>query len=238
MKDPQQLKKIFNEASQSVLQAHQSSPQQNGLIAEPRELVDVINQYFNIQDKLEEQPHGQLLNREEISQLGEQTINCLADLADWAILLELKQEALILEEIILNITHWIIRNRGEIRSIEAIVNLLADKANRTNDKSLLTSIFHVIADVIEHTAAEIKKDSDKADLHRPWRMLNFNYAIVATRIASREMMVKAFDSLGRNLPEECPGFFEEGLKQSVKPVYGPEVKEIMTEYFKKWTTLH
>lgn len=190
MKDPQQLKKIFSEASAAVLQAYQASENKSSLIAAPQELVDIANQYFSIQDKLAEQPNGLLLNREEISQLGEQTINCLADLADWAILLELKQEALILEEITLNVTHWIIRNRGEIRSIEAIVNLLADKANRTIDTSLLNSIFHVIADVIDHTATDIKQDTDKSDPNRPWRMLNFNYAIVATRIMSREMMVK------------------------------------------------
>lgn len=238
MKDPEQLKKIFEEASQAVVYAHEAVEKKNSLIAPPSELIEVIKQYFQIQRKLAEEPHGALLNRDEISELGEQTINCLADLASWAEELGLHHESLMLEEITLNVTHWVIRNRGEVRSIDAIVNLLADKANRTSDKGLLTSIYHVIADVIDHTAAEIKNDADKSDLNRPWRMLNFNYAIVATRVMNRDMMVKAFDALGRHLPEDCPGFFEEGLKQSDKPDYGPEIREIMTEYFKKWTTLH
>jgi hypothetical protein len=69
-------------------------------------------------------------------------------------------------------------------------------------------------------------------------MLNFNFAIVATRTMNEELMRKAFDTLGRNLPEDCPQFFAEGLIQSEKTVYGPEIKTMMAEYFKKWATLH
>ena len=63
-------------------------------------------------------------------------------------------------------------------------------------------------------------------------------AIDATRTQNRGLMKKAFDTLGRNLPEDCPQFFANGLKQSERPEYGPEIREMMTEYFKKWAVRH
>lgn len=160
------------------------------------------------------------------------------ELGNWAARLALPQEKAMLEEIALSAAHWVIRHQGEIRSLEVIVNMLAAKANRSSDKAALTSLFHVMNDVIEHTSPELKSDVEKSDPARPWRMLNFNFAIVATRTMNKELMIRAFDTLGRNLPEDCPQFFEEGLKQSEKSEYGPEIKTMMTEYFKKWATLH
>jgi hypothetical protein len=239
MTNPDELKQIFTEASSAVLQAYRQGDKLVVLEATPDQLIDAINQFFIIQEKLGDKPNPNIsLNRDNISLIGEQTINCLADLAYWAEQLSLPDEAALLEEIALSVTHWVIRQRGEIRSLEAIVNLLADKVNQTSDKKMLTALFHVIKDVIQHTAEDLKSDPEKSDPNRPWRMLNFNYAIVATRTMNRDLMVLAFDSLGQNLPEDCPGFFEEGLRQSEKPVYGPEIKTIMAEYFKKWTVLH
>ncbi len=47
-----------------------------------------------------------------------------------------------------------------------------------------------------------------------------------------------YEKVGSKQPEDCLGFFEEGLKQSEKAVYGPEIKAMMAKYFKKWATLH
>ncbi len=239
MINPAELKKIYTKASAAVLQAFNQRDTQAGTVTTPKQLTETINQFFIIYEKLGNNSNqSKLFNAENISSIGEQTIDCLTDLADWAERLDLHQESLMLGEIALAVAHWVIRKQGEIRNLEVIVNILASKANRTSDKALLTSLFHVINDVIEHATADAKSDQDKTDPKRPWRMLNFNFAIVATRTMEKSLMVRAFDTLGRNLPEECPSFFEEGLKQSEKPVYDPEIKIIMTEYFKKWATLH
>ena len=96
----------------------------------------------------------------------------------------------------------------------------------------------MIGDIIEHAAANIKADLEKQDATRPWRILNFNYAIVATRTQDPALMSTAFDTLGRNLPEDCPTFFEQGMQQAQKDSYTPEVREIMQEHFNRWTTRH
>lgn len=239
MTTPDDLKKIYSDASDAVRQAFSSSGIQSGGDATPAQLIEAINQFFIIYEKLGSKlSENSLINKDDISQIGEEAINCLDELGNWAARLALPQEKAMLEEIALSAAHWVIRHQGEIRSLEVIVNMLAAKANRSSDKAALTSLFHVMNDVIEHTSPELKSDVEKSDPARPWRMLNFNFAIVATRTMNKELMIRAFDTLGRNLPEDCPQFFEEGLKQSEKSEYGPEIKTMMTEYFKKWATLH
>ena len=231
------LKKIFTEASDVILQAFESNDTQAGTEASPAQLIEVINQFFNIYEKLGHS-HSNLINKDSVSQIGEKTINYLIELSAWAKRLNLDQESAMLDEIALEVAHWVIRHQGEILSLDAVVNILAAKANSTADKEILSSLFHVISDVMEHAPAAVKNDADKSDPNRPWRMLNFNFAIVATRTMNKDLMVRAFNTLGRNMPTDCPGFFEEGLKQSEKQIYGPEIKIIMAEYFKKWATLH
>jgi hypothetical protein len=239
MPTPDDLKKIFTEASAAVQQAFEQSGNQSGADATPAQLIEAINQFFIIYERLgNKYNENNLFKKDNISQIGEEAINCLIELGNWAERFNLLQEKAMLEEIAFAAAHWVIRHHGEIRSLEVVVNILATKANRTTDKEVLSSLFHVMNDVIEHTSPELKSDPDKTDPARPWRMLNFNFAIVATRTMDKDLMIKAFDTLGRNLPEDCPQFFEEGLKQSEKAVYGPEIKTMMAEYFKKWAILH
>lgn len=236
---PDDLKNLFTQASGTVLQAFASSNFQSGVDASPAQLIEAINQFIIIYEKLgSKYVENGVIKKDNISQIGEDAINCLNELGSWAERLDLKKEKAVLEEIALAAARWVIRHQGEIRSLEVIVNMLAAKANHTGDKTELTALFQVMNEVIEHTSPELSSDPDKSDPNRPWRMLNFNFAIVATRTMNKELMIKAFDTLGRNLPQDCPQFFEEGLIQSEKAEYGSEIKPIMTEYFKKWATLH
>ncbi len=236
---PSDLKAAFNRTSAVIdftCSNNGIATSDSGALAR---LIEAVDQFFVIHEKLGDGPEqNQSFSKDSISQIGKQTISCLDELCEWATRLNLPKEKAILEEITLAIAHWVIKQRGEIRELEFIVNLLAAKANSTSDQSILTSLFHVINDVVEHASPELKSDPDKSNPSRPWRMLNFNCAIVATRSMNPELMRKAFDTLGRNLPEDCPQFFEEGLRQSEKNIYGPEIKTMMAEYLKKWATLH
>jgi hypothetical protein len=73
---------------------------------------------------------------------------------------------------------------------------------------------------------------------QPWRILNFNCAIIATRTQQPELMNTAFDLLEQNLPLECAAFYEEGVRQAEKQVYAQHVRDIMRGRFAKWTTRH
>lgn len=236
---PSDLKQQFIQTSEIVLQAFDSRKIQAGGETAPAQLVEAINQFIIIYEKFGvTYVENSVIKKDNISQIGEDAINCLHELGAWAERLNLPKEKAILDDIALTSARWVIRHQGEIRSLDVVVNMLASKANKTSDKTVLTALFQVMNDVIESASPELKSDLDKSDINRPWRMLNFNFSIVATRTLNKDLMTKAFDTLGRNFPEDCSQFFEEGLIQSEKAEYGPEIKSIMTEYFKKWSTLH
>ena len=172
------------------------------------------------------------------SDLGEQALTFASELASFADHLELPEVRADLEKVSVGIALWVSRQDGEISELESVVNGFASSANITASEETLRALFHAMKAVIEHAAPSIRADSDQTNPHRPWRMLNFNFAIVATRTQDEQLMHEAFDTLGRNLPQDAPGFFEEGLRQSGKSVYGPGVGKLMQEYFARWAVRH
>lgn len=233
------LKDFFTRTAAALARVWEASELDGGGQVSPPQLIDAIAQILSVLEQLDEQygETGAVLS-DDPSQLGDYAIGFLSDLGVWADRLGHRELRVDLDKIALGIAHWVVRHDGEIRTLEPIVNALAASANHTQDPDTLEILNRMMRDIIEHTAASIKSDLEKSDPARPWRILNFNYAIVATRTQKRELMEKAFDTLTRNLPEDAPAFFEEGLKQAEKEVYGPEVKALMQEYFGKWTTRH
>lgn len=233
------LKDFFTRTAAALARAWEASELDSGGQVSPPQLIDAIAQILDVLEQLDEQygETGAVLS-DDPSQLGDYAIGFLSDLGVWADRLGHRELRIDLDKIALGIAHWVVRHDGEIRTLEPIVNALAASANHTQDPATLEILNRMMRDIIEHTSASIKSDLEKSDPARPWRILNFNYAIVATRTQKRELMEQAFDTLTRNLPEDAPRFFEEGLKQAEKDVYGPEVKALMQEYFSKWTTRH
>ena len=68
----------------------------------------------------------------------------------------------------------------------------------------------------------------------PWRILNLNYGIVATRSHNPELIEQAYDSLAKNLPQDARQFFKEGLQQMEVIAYPDEVREVVERYNKMW----
>lgn len=236
---PAEIRTSFEEANRIVQQTFQESDIQAGSQVTPDQLGEAISQFLFVFDKLDHE-HGETgpILFDDVNQLGDHAIGFLMDLAYWADRLRLPKSKMDIEKTALGVAHWIIRHEGELRTLEPLVNSLAASANLTQDPATLKALVQVIGDIIEHAAPGIKADLEKHDATRPWRILNFNYAIVATRTQDTALMSKAFDTLGRNLPEDCPAFFEQGLQQAQKESYTPAVREMMQEHFNRWATRH
>ena len=80
----------------------------------------------------------------------------------------------------------------------------------------------------------IARDLETVNPGRPWRLLNLNRAIVATRTHQPEVMEEAFSALAAQLPDDAPGFFTQGMEQMELLNYPPQVREVMDRYYKKW----
>lgn len=233
------LQELFSKASEPIAQAFAENTVSGGGNVTPTQLIEAVEQFLLVFDKLDrEQGEYSEILIDDASQLAEHATGCLMDLSVWAERFKLMREKQAMESIALGIAHWTIRHHGEVRILEPLVNALAVRANSTGSETDLRSTFLVIRDIIEHVSNGIRSDLDKSDPTRPWRIVNFNFAIVATRSQDPELMREAFETLSRNLPEDCPQFFAEGMQQVNRNDFKPAVKAVMEEFFARWTTRH
>lgn len=238
MSELQDIQQLFTSAANAI-EARYLQRKHKGDEVTPMQLAEAMRHLLQAFEKIDQDlgEHG-VLPYDDPSDLGEHGLLIATDLATWADRLELPQIKFDIEKVAVGVALWVARHAGEIRELETVVNGFAASANAANTDEALRALFHASQTVLENAAPTIKADLDQANPGRPWRVLNFNFAIVATRTQDAQLMHEAFDTLSRNLPQDAPAFFEEGLKQSDKPVYGPVVKNLMQEYFARWTVRH
>jgi hypothetical protein len=201
----------------------------------PPQLVEALEQLFAIMAKLdqEEGETGPIL-RDDVTQLGDYGLTLIADLTTWANQLGMPQARQDVEKTALGVADWVMRHEGTIRTLEPVVNALAHTANHTKDAEGLEKLAGFMGRVVQATADVIKQDLEKTNPGRPWRMLQLNRGIVATRTHKPMLMEKAFDDLLKYLPEDAPAFFSEGMQQMEALDYPPQVREVMGRYYGAW----
>lgn len=233
MNELQEIQQLLSSAADAIEKRYARGSRQSGEVS-PMQSADALHKLFQVFEEVDEKKAGLSYN----DGLGENALLLTAELVDWAEHLELPETKSDLESVAVGIALWVARHDGEIRELEDVVNGFAASANTTASDEALRALFHAMKAVLEHVAPSIQADLDQDNPGRPWRVLNFNFAIVATRTQDEKLMRYAFDALSRNLPHDAPTFFEEGLKQSGKSVYGTVVKSLMQEYFARWAVRH
>lgn len=136
---------------------------------------------------------------------------------------------------------WIAHHGGKIEQLDLVVNSLAGYANDLRDTVHLAELSRVFSSIIEAVADDVKQDLEQTNPMRPWRILNLNYGIVATRSHDTQLIEQAYASLVTNLPQEARQFFREGMQQMDIVGYPEEVREVVKKYDSMWgsdSTLH
>jgi hypothetical protein len=105
----------------------------------------------------------------------------------------------------------------------------------------LADLCRVFRDIIAAVSDDVRQDLEQTNPMRPWRILNLNYGIVATRSHNPELIEEAYASLIKNLPQDARQFFREGMQQMDIVGYPQEVREVVEKYDRMWgsdSTLH
>ena len=136
---------------------------------------------------------------------------------------------------------WVARSGGQINRLELVVNSFAAWANELQDTVQIAELARVVREIIDAASDKIRRDLDQSNPMRPWRIINLNYGIVATRSHDPELMDEAFAVLVENLPQDARAFFREGMQQMDIVGYPDEVREVVERYDRMWgsgNTLH
>ncbi|MEE9493761.1 MAG: hypothetical protein V3W04_10340 [Gammaproteobacteria bacterium] len=228
-------------------------PKQPFLRLKVNELLDTINQRLkNIDISRQQAADLELLeeafnklydtmatsdssaHNHDLSALGEYALNLCAKGQEIARQLQLSTVIAEFEKLATTLALWIVRNGGELLSIEMVVDGYAKFANETHSEEELTELFSISTELMQTMAAPFKLDLDKSNPGRPWRILNLNRAIVATRTLQPAIMEDAFKLFTDNMPEEAAQFFSEGMQQMERANYPVQVRQVMESWFRRY----
>ena len=174
-----------------------------------------------------------LLEEKDITRIGRYTLDILEGMVSFVQDKTGEQNRDLLR-LSVPVSLWVARHGGKLSRIDMVVNSLAGYANEVQVPHSLETLTTVIREVIDACDDDIRRDMEQTNMMRPWRILNLNYGIVATRSHNPTLIEQAYDSLVKNLPQDARGFFEEGVQQMEIIGYPDEVREVVERYNKMW----
>lgn len=193
------------------------------------EIIVALRQVFDLADAVNEK--DQVLSPDEITDIGDKGLMLIDKMVYELSSKKLDSEKQDVEQVALVIAQWVIAHNGALINIQSVVDGLAYLANEMNDKVAHSQLATFMGQVAQACTDVIKHDLDNSNSLRPWRILNINRGIVATRSHDLDVMTTAFSELIKAIPMDAPGFFKEGLTEMVRLNYPEPVRELMREYY-------
>lgn len=243
------LADVVTEVTAALDQAYDDNPIEHSELDKPQVIGENLKQFAQMVQHVDAQYHGTNDGKsrealpdklQDLSQLGDYGLAQLAALSEWAGLLELEELQVTLDELSIPIALWTARNIGSLQELRNVVDALSRIANQTQDPDFLAELSGIMDEIANAAAPQVKADEDKSHAGRPWRMLNLNHGIVATRTHDPAIMESVFEQILLRLPEDAPTFFREGMEQVEAIDYPGHVREVMEKYYQMTNnpTLH
>ncbi len=196
-------------------------------------MIEALRQNLQIMQRLSSDVDRQKslnISEDEVSKIGDYALNLLDEISVSCASRGLQTQMLELHRLSLPVVNWLRNHGGKVKKLDIIVNAIASYANTLQDTKQLEILSNLIGRVIEITQPSIKQDLEAGNPMRPWRILNLNWGIVATRTHNTEIMQSVFDQLIKNIPADTQQFFNEGMQQMDAVGYPESVREIMKKY--------
>jgi hypothetical protein len=227
------------EAAADDTQSDAATTQQ--LVEGMRQAVDVMQRADADERSLQQSDNAKpALEQADVTQIGDYTLSLLEGLVSETSTDDGAHNRELLR-LTVPVSLWVARRGGSLNSIDMVVNSLASYANELSDTAQLATLAKVIREVIDAVSDEIRQDMEQTNMMRPWRILNLNYGIVATRSHDPELIDVAYAELVKNLPQDARQFFHEGMQQMDIVGYPEQVREVVARYDEMWgadSTLH
>lgn len=198
----------------------------------PLPLASALSDFFQIASGLEHT--GQRPEEATLSELADYGLDLLDRLSFQLRELDIHDQDDTLACVFVSMAVWFARRDATLRNLNGTADGFANLINGTSDPEKLATMSRFIDEVQEAAAEEIRKDEDRSNPWRPWRVLTLNSGIAATRALDTTLMRTTFEKMGRRLPHDMPGFFADGKRQMDAQDVPQEVRDVMTEYAQKW----
>ena len=220
------------EVMQAVLTENEIKQKLNEDGLGPVALASALSDFYQI-SSIMESGNG-VMDSDQVSEFAEYGLDLLDRLAWQLRLMEIMDQRDRMAHIYASLAVWLVRREAVLDNLEGIADGFAWIINGLNDKSDLAEMCQ-LTDEVAKAASETKQmDEDRSNPWRPWRVLNLNAGIAATRSRDPQLMERVFNNLGRRLPYDMPGFLADGKRQMMTQDVPEAVQEVMNRYADKW----
>ncbi len=120
----------------------------------------------------------------------------------------------------------------DVHVYNAIVNSISYYSNKAKMGDDLIQLYQEITPLV-FALPEIKRTAEQYEV---FKLLVFNYAIIATRTLDPERMEQGLSILVQYLPQEAEQFLKQGMGQMDIVGYPENIKAVMARFYLKYTT--
>jgi len=198
----------------------------------PMTLARALSDYFEIAAAVES---GEArLEPDELTEFGAYGLDLLDRLDFLVRKLEIMDHREHLSRLFPSLAVWLVRRGATIDNLTGTADGFGMLVNGLREPDDLAEMCGFMEEVIQAVSADLQMDEDKGDPWRPWRVINLNSGIAATRSLDPELMERTFEKLGRRLPYDMPGFLADGRRQMMLQNVPDAVIAVMDRYAEKW----
>ena len=199
----------------------------------PRALASALSELFQVAAAVEaDQCH---LDSDELTEFGAYGLDILDRLDFMVRKLEIMDHMDDMSRVFPSLAVWLARRHAVIKNLKGTADGFGKLVNGLSEPNDLAEMCQIMEEVIEASAEELQIDDDRSNEWRPWRVINLNSGIAATRSLDPALMERTFEKLGRRLPYDMPGFFADGKRQMVVQNVPEAVSTVINRYAEKWS---
>ena len=200
----------------------------------PLALASALSDFFQIAATLESDEG--YMDPDELTEFGSYGLDLLDRLDFLVRKLEIMDQRDNVSRVIPSMAVWLARHDAIIDNLTGAADGFAILVNGLGETQDLAEMCQIMDEVIEAASEKLQMDEDKSDEWRPWRIINLNSGIAATRSLDPELMERTFEKLGRRLPYDMPGFLADGKNQMIVQDVPEAVSAVMNRYVEKWAS--
>lgn len=198
----------------------------------PVPLAAAMSDFFQLAEALEN--GGELESDEAISELAHYALDLVDRLQAQLWYLDIHDQRDKLSRLFVSLAVWFARQNAVLDNLKGAGDSFAILVNGENDKQELANMSRMMDEVLQAASDEIKRDEDQSDNWRPWRVLNLNAGVAATRSFDTELMQDTFENMEQRLSHEMPSFLADGLRQATSQDVPQEVVDTINRFAEKW----
>lgn len=219
---------------QAILQQNEKAQEIMGAESAPLELTSALSDFYLIAATVES--GDTMLEADELAEFSAYGLD-LHDRLDYMVRqLELMDLRSSIARVFPSLALWLARQDAVMDNLQGAADGFAVLVNGLTEADELAEMCGLMEEVIDSASVELQKDEDKGNPWRPWRILNLNTGIAATRSLNPDLMERIFDKISKRLPEDMSSFFADGKRQMAVQNVPDEVVDVMKRYADKWSS--